>query len=123
MYKYILVVDDSESLREVVKICLEGAGYQVTQAGNGEEAMAVIDTEEFDLIICDVNMPVMNGIEFLKAVKAHPEFKFIPFVMLTTEDQTELIETGKQLGAKAWAVKPFNPEQMVSIVSQLVGEA
>ena len=120
MAKRILLVDDSASVRQVVGIALRREGYETLEAANGKEGVAMLDQGKLNLIISDVNMPVMNGIEFLKAVKAHPTSKFTPVVMLTTEGQDDMKAQGKAAGAKAWIVKPFNPPQLLDVVSKLI---
>jgi two-component system chemotaxis response regulator CheY len=120
MTKRILLVDDSASVRQVVGIALRREGYVTIEAANGKEAVAMLDQGKLNLIISDVNMPVMNGIEFLKAVKQHPTSKFTPVVMLTTEGQDDMKQQGKAAGAKAWIVKPFNPPQLLDVVSKLI---
>jgi len=120
MAKKILLVDDSASVRQVVGIALRREGYETLEAANGKEGVAMLDQGKLHLIISDVNMPVMNGIEFLKAVKAHPTSKFTPVVMLTTEGQDDMKALGKAAGAKAWIVKPFNPPQLLDVVSKLI---
>ena len=119
MAKTVLVIDDSASLRQVVKMALTGAGYSVIEAGDGQAALALLDGRQINMAICDVNMPVMNGIEFVKAAKALSAYKFMPILMLTTESQEEKKEQGKAAGAKAWMVKPFSPTQLVNAVSKL----
>jgi len=120
MAKKILLVDDSASVRQVVGIALRREGYETVEAANGKEGLALLDQGKLNLIISDVNMPVMNGIEFVKAVKQHPTCKFTPIVMLTTEGQDEMKQAGKAAGAKAWIVKPFNPPQLLDVVSKLI---
>lgn len=120
MAKRILLVDDSASVRQVLSIALRRAGYETLEAGNGKEALAILDAEKMNLIISDVNMPVMNGIELVKAVKQHPTSKFTPVVMLTTEGQDDMKQAGKAAGAKAWIIKPFNPPQLLDVVSKLI---
>ena len=119
MAKTILVIDDSASLRQVVKMALNGAGYDVIEAGDGQAALALLDGRQVNMAVCDVNMPIMNGIEFVKAAKALPGYKFMPILMLTTESQDEMKEKGKAAGAKAWMVKPFSPTQLVNAVAKL----
>jgi two-component system chemotaxis response regulator CheY len=119
MAKTILVIDDSASLRQVVKMALTGAGYNVIEAGDGQAALALLDGRQVNMAVCDVNMPIMNGIEFVRAAKALPSYKFMPILMLTTESQEEKKEQGKAAGAKAWMVKPFSPTQLVNAVSKL----
>jgi two-component system chemotaxis response regulator CheY len=119
MAQTILVIDDSASLRQVVAMALQGAGYEVLQAGDGQAALALLDGRKIGMAICDVNMPKMNGIEFVKAAKALPAYRFLPILMLTTESQEARKEEGKAAGAKAWMVKPFSPSSMLNAVSKL----
>jgi two-component system chemotaxis response regulator CheY len=120
MAKKILLVDDSASVRTVAGIALREAGYEVIDAANGKEALSVLDGERVHLIISDVNMPVMDGITFLKEVKRHPTCKFTPVIMLTTEAGEDKKQEGRAAGAKAWIVKPFQPRSLVDAVSKLV---
>ncbi|WP_444995676.1 response regulator [Aliikangiella sp. IMCC44359] len=120
MSKNILVVDDSASVRQVVSIALCGAGYEVTEACDGKDALTKLDGSKFHLIISDVNMPNMDGISFVKEVKGLAQYKFTPIVMLTTEGSDEKKKQGQAAGAKAWIVKPFKPEQLLKTVSILV---
>jgi two-component system chemotaxis response regulator CheY len=120
MAKTILIVDDSASFRQVVALTLKGAGYDVVEAGDGKDALTKLDGRKIHLIISDVNMPNMDGIAFLKQVKVHPNYKFTPVVMLTTEGQDAKKNEGKEAGAKAWIVKPFMPPQVLDAVAKLV---
>ena len=120
MAKTILVVDDSASLRQVVGIALKGAGYDVIEGCDGKDALTKLDGRKLNLIISDVNMPNMDGISFVKAVKQLPNYKFTPIIMLTTENQQEKMMEGKAAGAKAWIVKPFKPPELLDAVSRLV---
>jgi len=120
MSKTILVVDDSASMRQVISGTLESAGYQTKVAVDGVDALSKLDSERFALIISDVNMLNMDGISLIKAVKQRPDTKFTPIVMLTTETMAEKKEEGRQAGAKAWIVKPFQPNQILDVVSKLV---
>lgn len=120
MSKNILVVDDSASIRQVVTLALQGAGYQTMEAGDGKEALSKLDGNRANLIISDVNMPNMDGITLLQELKKRPDTKFTPVIMLTTESEAGKKEQGKAAGAKAWVVKPFQPQQMLSAVSKLV---
>lgn len=119
MSKTILVVDDSASLRQVVKMALMGAGYQVVEAGDGKVALNMLDGRTFHMAVCDINMPVMNGIEFVKAAKTLASYKFMPIMMLTTENQAAKMEEGKAAGVRAWMTKPFSPSQLVKAVDKL----
>ena len=121
MAKTILIVDDSTSLRVVVKIALVRAGYEVIEAGDGKEGLAALDKAgKVNLIVSDVNMPNMDGITFVTHVKQHPRHKFTPVIMLTTEGQDGKKQEGRAAGAKAWIVKPFNPPQLLDAVSKLI---
>jgi two-component system, chemotaxis family, chemotaxis protein CheY len=121
MAKTILIVDDSSSLRTVVKMALNRAGYDVLEAGDGRDALRQLEkAAKVNLIVSDVNMPNMDGITFVKEVKAHPRHKFTPVIMLTTEGQDEKKQQGRAAGAKAWIVKPFNPPQLLDAVSKLI---
>lgn len=120
MAKTILIVDDSASIRQVVGIALKGAGYDVIEACDGKDALAKMTGQKIHLIISDVNMPNMDGITFLKQVKAHPSYKFTPVIMLTTEAGQDKMSEGRAAGAKAWVVKPFQPPQMLDAVAKLV---
>ena len=119
MAKLIMVVDDSASMRRVVGIALKGAGYDVVEGSDGKDALSKLTGQKVHLIISDVNMPVMDGIAFLKAVKAMSAYKFTPVIMLTTESAEEKKREGQAAGARAWVVKPFQPEQLVSAVQRL----
>jgi two-component system chemotaxis response regulator CheY len=120
MAKTIMIVDDSSSLRQVVAIALKGAGYEVIEAGNGQEGLSKLNGAKINLIISDVNMPVMDGITMVKEIKKMPNYKFTPIIMLTTEAGADKKSEGKAAGVKAWVVKPFKPEQMLDAVSKLV---
>jgi len=120
MSKTILIVDDSASIRQVVGIALRGAGYDVVDACDGSDALTKLDGRKIHLVISDVNMPIMDGITFVKELKKNPGYKFTPVIMLTTESQEEKKKQGQEAGAKAWVVKPFKPDQMLTAVSKLI---
>jgi two-component system chemotaxis response regulator CheY len=120
MAKTILIVDDSASLRQVVSISLKGAGYDVIEACDGVDALSKLDGRKIHLIISDVNMPNMDGITFVSEAKKLPDYKFTPIVMLTTESGESKKQEGQAAGAKAWVVKPFQPAQILTVVSKLV---
>ncbi|TAN46777.1 MAG: response regulator [Methylococcaceae bacterium] len=120
MTRTILIVDDSITLRQVVAIALSDAGYQVVEAGDGKEGLTKLDAHKVQLIISDVNMPVMDGIAFLKAIKQRPDYKFTPVIILTTENAQAKMQEGQAAGARAWVVKPFQPAQMLSAVAKLI---
>ncbi|HVK93646.1 MAG TPA: response regulator [Noviherbaspirillum sp.] len=120
MAKTIMIVDDSASLRSVVGIALKGAGYDVLEGCDGKDALAKLTGQKVHLIISDVNMPNMDGISFLSAVKQMPNYKFTPVIMLTTESQEDKKREGQAAGAKAWMVKPFKPDMLLNAVQKLV---
>lgn len=120
MAKTVLVVDDSASIRHVVSLALKGAGYDVIEAQDGQAALKLLNGQKVHLIISDVNMPNLDGIGLLKAVKADPKYKFTPVIMLTTEAGQDKVAEGRAAGAKAWVVKPFKPTQMLDAVSKLL---
>ena len=121
MAKTILIVDDSSSLRTVVRIALTRAGYEVLEAEDGVQGLKALDkAAKVHLIVSDVNMPNMDGITFVTQVKAHAKHRFTPVVMLTTEGEDDMKNRGRLAGAKAWMVKPFNPPQLLDAVSKLV---
>ena len=119
MAKSILVVDDSDSVRTIVRIALRDAGYDVVEAGNGQEALGKLDGTRFSLVISDLNMPVMDGLTFLKQLRQHASCRFTPVIMLTTESGEEHKQEGRAAGAKAWVVKPFQPAVLVAAVTKL----
>lgn len=121
MAKTILVVDDSASMRQVIRMALAGAGHAVIEASDGVDAMKKLDGQKIHLIISDVNMPNMDGITLLKNIKQNASYKFTPVIMLTTESAAEKKQAGQAAGAKAWVVKPFQPDQMLMAVSKLIG--
>jgi two-component system chemotaxis response regulator CheY len=118
--KSIMVVDDSAAVRQLVSIVLKGAGYEVIECCDGQDALAKLTGQKVHLIISDVNMPRMDGISFVKAVKLMPNYRFTPIIMLTTESQEAKKQEGQAAGAKAWVVKPFKPDQMLGAVAKLV---
>jgi two-component system chemotaxis response regulator CheY len=118
--KKLLIVDDSASMRSVVSMTLKGAGYDVIEACDGKDALAKLDGQKLNLIISDVNMPVMDGLTFIKQVKQLPAYKFTPIIMLTTESDQAKRDQARAAGAKAWVIKPFQPQQMLDAVSKLV---
>lgn len=124
MSKTILVIDDATSVRMSVAMSLQEEGYDILEAVNGEDALSRLDGRNIDMMICDVNMPKMDGITFLRTIKndkAYSSYKFTPIIMLTTEAGDDKKEEGKKAGAKAWLVKPFKPDKLIESVKKLVG--
>lgn len=120
MNKTILIVDDSSSMRQVVGMALQSSGYTVVEAADGNDALIKLDGRKIHLVISDVNMPGMDGISFVREMKKLPAYKFVPVVMLTTEGADDKKKAGREAGAKAWVVKPFQPQQMLAAVAKLL---
>jgi two-component system chemotaxis response regulator CheY len=118
--KTALVVDDSVSMREMVSYTLKTAGFEVLQGANGEEGLGQLDRHNVELIITDLNMPVMDGITFIQRVRTRTKNKFTPVLMLTTEHQDAKKQAAKAAGATGWLTKPFNPEQLLKVVAKVV---
>lgn len=116
----LLIVDDSASMRQMVSFTLKDAGYDVIAANNGNDALAKLDGAKVSMVITDLNMPEMDGIELIRQLRGRPGFRYIPIVMLTTESQEEKKLAGKQAGATGWIVKPFRPEQLTDTVRKLL---
>ena len=117
----ILAVDDSASMRSMVAYTLRGAGHEVTEAENGQLALDAASASGFDLVLADVNMPVMDGIAMVRELRAMDAYKGVPILMLTTESHTEKKMEGKAAGATGWLVKPFDPEQLLATVKRVLG--
>ncbi len=117
----ILAVDDSASMRQMVAFTLKGAGYDVTEAADGVEALSAAKTNKFSLVITDINMPNMDGISLTKELRTLPDYKFIPILTLTTESTPEKKQEGKAAGATGWIVKPFDPEQLLATIKKVLG--
>lgn len=120
MTKHLLIVDDSESIRALVAFTLESSGYTVTKAGDGLEALQKLNGAEFNLIITDLNMPNMDGIQLIRKVRQTEGYSAIPILMLTTESQQSKKEEAKSAGATGWIVKPFVPEKLLDVVKKII---
>jgi two-component system chemotaxis response regulator CheY len=121
MSKRILSVDDSASIRQLVVFTLEKEGYEVVSAVDGQDALQKAKAAIVDMVITDLNMPNMDGIQLIQALRSEPAFKFTPIVMLTTESAMNKKDAGKLAGATGWIVKPFKPEQLIAVVKRLMG--
>jgi two-component system chemotaxis response regulator CheY len=117
----VLIVDDSSLIRSVASKATEDMGHNPILAVNGEDGLKKLEENEINLIFSDVNMPIMNGMDMVKAIKENDAYKFIPIVMLTTEDGDQIKAEGKALGVKAWMVKPFNENKFATAVKKLLG--
>jgi len=116
----ILIVDDSASMRQLVAFTLQDAGFNVTQAVDGVDALTKSAPNKADIVITDLNMPNMDGIELIRQLRAKSEYKFTPIIMLTTESQDAKKQEGRQAGASGWIVKPFTPDQLVGVVKKFI---
>lgn len=120
MSKRALVVDDSLTIRRLVGQLLKNNGFEVVEAQNGKDAADKVKVDAtFTLVITDLNMPVMDGIEFIRELRAVPQYKFVPVIFLTTETDTVKREDARAIGATAWIVKPFAPEKVLAVVQRI----
>lgn len=117
----ILVVDDSASMRQMVAFALTSAGFDVDEAEDGQVALGRAQGQRFNAVVTDVNMPNMDGIALIRALRGLPDYKFTPMLMLTTESGIEKKAEGKAAGATGWLVKPFNPDQLIATVQKVLG--
>ena len=121
MGKRIMTVDDSASVRQMVAFTLKGAGYEVVEAVDGKDALSKLQGNPVNMVITDLNMPNLDGIGLIRGVRANAAYKFIPIIMLTTESQDTKKQEGKSAGATGWIVKPFKPEQLITVVKKVLG--
>lgn len=120
MPKTILIVDDASILRVLLRLVLTRAGYDVVEARDGREALDCLHDRQVDLLLCDINMPNMDGFSLLKAFRGNARQARTPVVMLTSESGADMKRLGRALGAQAWVVKPFHPDQVLSLVARLL---
>lgn len=120
MAKTILTVDDSASVRQMVKFTLADAGYTVIEAVDGKDALTKL-TSPVNLVITDLNMPNLDGIGLIRSLRANPACRGIPILMLTTESQESRKQEGKAAGATGWIVKPFTTQQLLAVVKKVLG--
>lgn len=120
MSKRILIADDSGSIRQMLSFVLSEAGFEVKAAEDGQEALNMAPGFAPHLVITDLNMPNINGIELVKSLRGLPDFKFIPILVLTTEGQEENKQAGRAAGATGWLVKPFLPEKLLAVVKKVL---
>ena len=120
MAKTVLVVDDSSTVRQQVSLALKQAGFDILEAADGAEGIAQVSgNRAIDMVVCDVNMPNVNGLEMVERLKSRPEHKALPILMLTTEGQPSMIKRAKQAGAVGWIVKPFDPAKLVAAIRRV----
>lgn len=121
MSKTILTVDDSKSMRQAVRFALEPLGYDIVEAEDGVDGLEKLSENTVDMVITDLNMPNLDGIEFIAKVREDGQYDGLPLVMLTTEGQAEKMRAGKKAGASGWIVKPFNELQLELTVKKFIG--
>jgi two-component system, chemotaxis family, chemotaxis protein CheY len=121
MTKTVLAVDDSASIRQMVAFTLKTAGYQVVEALDGEDGLTKAKSSGVNLVLTDQNMPKMDGISLVKALRALPQYKAVPILMLTTESGDAMKAQGKAAGATGWLVKPFDPAKLIEVVKKVIG--
>jgi two-component system, chemotaxis family, chemotaxis protein CheY len=121
MEKTILAVDDSGSLRQMLSFSLKAAGYQVIEAVDGQDGLDKARLQVVDLVLTDQNMPRMDGLTLIKALRAMPSYQKVPILMLTTESGDEMKSKGRAAGANGWLVKPFDPQKLTEVVKKVIG--
>lgn len=120
MTKRILIVDDSNSMRGIIRSALTDGGHDVIEAANGQDALVALDRHSVDVIITDMNMPVMDGITLVKEIRRRPTNRSTPVLILTTECDAAMKQAGKAAGATGWIVKPFNPQQLRQVITKVL---
>jgi two-component system chemotaxis response regulator CheY len=121
MSKTILAVDDSGSLRQMVVFSLKAAGYQVTEAVDGQDGLEKAKHHTFDLVLTDQNMPRMDGLSLIRALRKMANYQHVPILMLTTESSDDMKSKGRAAGANGWLVKPFDPQRLIEVVKKVIG--
>lgn len=121
MSKTILSVDDSASVRQMVKLTLTGAGYQIIQANDGSEGLSKAKESQVDMVMTDLNMPVMNGLDLIRELRKLPSYKGVPILFLTTESDAQIKAEAKAAGATGWITKPFQQDQLIAVVKKVLG--
>ena len=121
MAKNILAVDDSASIRQMVSFTLKSSGYEVTEAVDGQDGLDKAKARTFNLILTDQNMPRMDGLTLIKSLRAMPQYKTVPILMLTTESSDAMKQQGRAAGATGWLVKPFDPQKLIEVVKKVIG--
>jgi len=121
MAKTVLTVDDSASIRQMVSFTLKSAGYDVIEASDGVDGLEKARTRAFNLVLTDQNMPRMDGISLIKSLRATPQYKGVPILMLTTESSDSMKSEGRAAGATGWLVKPFDPKKLIEVVKKVIG--
>ena len=121
MAQHVMTVDDSKTMRDMVAFTLKRAGFQVSEAEDGQKALTALRTAKVDLIITDLNMPVLDGVGLIRALRQDAKHRAVPILMLTTESDPAKKAEGRSAGATGWLVKPFDPEKLVDLVRRVCG--
>ncbi|MBY0483166.1 MAG: response regulator [Nitrosomonas sp.] len=121
MAKTILAVDDSASIRQMVAFTLKGAGYEVIEAVDGQDALDKANIHKVNLVLTDINMPRMDGLKLLELLRKLAHYKTVPILMLTTESGDEIKAKGRAAGATGWLVKPFDPKRLLEVIGKVIG--
>ncbi|NTV10177.1 MAG: response regulator [Zoogloea sp.] len=121
MPKTVLTIDDSASIRQMVSFTLKSAGYDVVEAVDGMDGLEKAKTKVFNLVLTDQNMPRMDGLALIKALRAMPQYRSVPILMLTTESSDAMKSQGRAAGATGWLVKPFDPQKLIEVVKKVIG--
>ena len=119
MTKKILAVDDSKTMRDMIAFTLRGAGYEVVEADDGEDALSKLGGSGVNLVITDINMPRLDGIGLIKKLRSNPSHRSTPILVLTTESESTKKDEGREAGATGWIVKPFDPDQLLKVVQKV----
>jgi two-component system chemotaxis response regulator CheY len=122
MAKTILTVDDSASMRQMIRLTLSEAGYRVIEAGDGAQGLATARDTAVDMVLTDLNMPVMDGLTLVRELRKLRAYTGVPIVLLTTESDADRKSQAKAAGATGWITKPFQPEQLVSVTRKVMGQ-
>ena len=121
MAKRVMTVDDSKTMRDMVAFTLRSAGFQVSEAEDGQKALTLLRASQVDVVITDLNMPNMDGVGLIRSLRADPRYRAVPIIMLTTESDSSKKTEGKDAGATGWIVKPFAPDKLVQIINRVCG--
>lgn len=121
MPKTVLTVDDSASMRQMIKMTLAGAGYQVMEAADGAQGLAAARGRKVDMVLTDLNMPVMDGVSLVRELRKLPALTGVPIILITTESDAEMKARAKSAGATGWITKPFQPDQLLSLARKVLG--
>ncbi len=116
----VLTVDDSRTILAMLHHTLSNAGFEVLQAEDGKQGLEVLRQQAVDIVITDINMPVMDGLEFIRSVRASGQHNALPILILTTETSQDKRDQGKAAGGTGWIVKPFDPEKLISVIHRVV---